>query len=229
MQKLPADVTVHSPFNCPGCHAGAGSQGLLQQDSFHAAPCLGAGKTCASFNRRVMATSLGPPGHLCLLGLGCPEALLAKRSSPGVLAHDLMAGFCRGPWIQGASSPPCTAQGLESCSMGAAKPPPWVFDPLYIFGLYKTGYTFSNKDSYSSGFHTDDTRCMRTWMDSFIHVSAHRLQTRFLAGPQQRFRPSPGRTYSSGGGNGCINSRLPQSGMGCPTGAHCTGGLRCRR
>lgn len=47
MQKLPADVTMHSHFNCLGCHAGSGSQGLLEQDSFHAAPRLWAGQAGA--------------------------------------------------------------------------------------------------------------------------------------------------------------------------------------
>lgn len=150
MQKLPADVTMHNHFNRLGCHAGLGSQGPCEQDSFHAASCLWAGQTCASLSCGVIATSLGPPSHQCFLGL------VVQRPS---LANGLVKGFCSCTWKQGTSGPLCVLPRpgvLFQVGGKALLPESW--NPYEFLDCVKLDDTFFYKDSDSSGCHTDDTR-----------------------------------------------------------------------
>lgn len=103
MQKLPADVTVHNHLNGLGCHADAGSQGLLQQDSFHAVSPLPLGRAAMGQPELVTdGTSFELPSHRCFLVPGCPETQLA-----GVLVSGLMESFCRHTGKPGAGGAQC--------------------------------------------------------------------------------------------------------------------------
>lgn len=101
MQKLPADVTMHNHLNGLGCHADTGSQGLLEQDSFHAVSPLPLGRA-----------AMGQPESVTdgyLFRASQPSVLLGPRLSrdpaAGVLVSGRMESFCRHTRKPGAGGP----------------------------------------------------------------------------------------------------------------------------
>lgn len=104
MQKLPADVTMHNHLNRQGCHADTGSQGLLEQDSFHAVSPLPLGRAAMGQPESVTDGYLFRASQRSvLLGPRCPETQLVN----GVLVNGLMESFCRHTGKPGAGGPLC--------------------------------------------------------------------------------------------------------------------------